>query len=103
VIREPLGGGYGNWVGGHKISHDPVSGTFAVFYRMRTPLEQGRGAECAVAVSTNGVEFEDVWTTTKDDSRPIRSRSGIPCGILPGNGASTSLMSSSTPASGESM
>lgn len=65
VIRTPPGTGYGYWAGGHKISHDPASGTFALFYRERTPLEHGRGGECAVALSRDGIEFEDVWRATK--------------------------------------
>lgn len=84
VIREPLGPGYGNWVGGHKVSFDPESGMFAIFYRTRTPLEQGRGGSCAVAVGTDGINFDTVWTATKEDlaansievGHPIRDASG---------------------------
>lgn len=84
VIREPDGDGYGNWVGGHKVFHDPKSETFAMFYRVRTPLEQGRGGRCAVAVSTDGVAFVDEWAATKEDlaansievGHPVRDPSG---------------------------
>lgn len=84
VIREPIGTGYGNWVGGHKVWHDAQSGMFAMFYRTRTPLEQGRGGICAVATSTDGIHFEDVWTATKDElaansietGHPVRDPSG---------------------------
>jgi hypothetical protein len=65
VIRSPEGEGYGFWVGGHKVSFDPESGIFALFYRRRSPLEFGRGGTCAVAVSDDGIAFEDVWGTTK--------------------------------------
>ncbi len=67
VIRTPPGTGYGNWVGGHKVWHDPTDGTFALFYRERTPLEAGRGGRCAVALSDDGIEFTDVWSATKED------------------------------------
>ncbi len=67
VIRTPPGRGYGYWAGGMKVSHDPVSGVFALFYRERTPLERGRGGRCAVAMSTDGIEFDDVWETTKEE------------------------------------
>ena len=67
VIREPLDTGYGYWVGGHKVTWDEQDGVFVLFYRERTPLEKGRGGRCAVAVSTDGVHFEDVWTANKDD------------------------------------
>jgi hypothetical protein len=66
VIREPPGRGYGCWAGGHKAFFDAESGRFVLFYRERTPLERGRGARCAVAVSDDGVGFRDVWAATKE-------------------------------------
>jgi len=66
VVREPPGRGYGNWVGG-KVSFDPISGTFALFYRERRPLEHGRAGVCGVAVSDDGVVFREVWAATKDE------------------------------------
>ncbi len=65
VIREPLGTGYGYWAGGHKVSYDPDGGLFALFYRQRAPLERGRGGLCAVATSTDGTDFTDVWSADK--------------------------------------
>lgn len=65
-MREPPGPGYGNWVGG-KVSHDPASGLFALFYRSRKPLEHGRAGRCAVALSDDGVNFVDVWSAGKDE------------------------------------
>ena len=67
VIREPIGTGYGYWVGGHKVSYDSVTSKFILFYRERTPLERGRGGRCALAVSSDGVNFEDAWTASKED------------------------------------
>lgn len=66
VVAEPLGGGYGYWAGGHKVSYDPDAG-FVLFYRLRTPLEHGRGGHCRVATSDDGFEFSDVWEATKQD------------------------------------
>ena len=66
VVREPPGAGYGNWVGG-KVSYDAASDTFALFYRERRPLEQGRAGRCAVAVSSDGRVFEDVWSAEKGE------------------------------------
>jgi hypothetical protein len=66
VVREPPGAGYGNWVGG-KVYHDDDSGQFALFYRSRKPLEQGRAGRCAVALSDDGVNFTDVWSASKED------------------------------------
>ena len=65
VIRTPPGTGYGYWVGGHKVGFDPESGTFAIFYRERAPLEHGRGGRCAVAVSADGIDFTEVWSADK--------------------------------------
>ena len=67
VIREPPGKGYGYWVGGHKVSFDPVTNRYILFYRERTPLEKGRGGECALASSSDGIEFEDAWRASKED------------------------------------
>jgi hypothetical protein len=67
VIRTPPGSGYGYWVGGHKVSFDPSSGLFVLFARARTPLEHGRGGTCEVAVSTDGIAFDTVWTATKEE------------------------------------
>ncbi len=67
VVRTPTGKGYGYWTGGHKVWHDAATGTFALFYRERAPLEAGRGGRCAVALSEDGTDFTDVWSATKDD------------------------------------
>jgi len=65
VVREPPGTGYGFWAGGHKVSWDADSATFVLFYRLRSPVEQGRGGVARVAVGTDGVHFDDVWEVTK--------------------------------------
>ncbi len=66
VIRTPPGRGYGNWVGG-KVAYDPDSGLFTLFYRERRPLEKGRAGTCGISVSSDGIDFVDVWSATKDD------------------------------------
>ena len=76
VIRKPLGTGYGFWVGGHKVTYDAASGFFIIFYRVRTPLEKGRGGTCAVAVSRDGLNFTDVWSATKDDLAAVSIETG---------------------------
>ena len=67
VIRDPPGRGYGYWAGGHKVSFDETTNQFVLFYRERTPLEKGRGGRCALATSTDGLEFTDVWSATKEE------------------------------------
>ncbi len=66
TVRTPPGDGYGNWVGG-KVAYDEKSELFTLFYRERRPLEHGRAGTCGIAVSSDGIEFTDVWTATKDD------------------------------------
>ncbi|MFQ5380345.1 MAG: hypothetical protein ACE5EF_01805 [Dehalococcoidia bacterium] len=66
VVRTPEGEGYGFWAGGHKVFFDDQTGQFVMFYRLRSPLEAGRGARCAIATSDDGIEFRDVWTATKE-------------------------------------
>lgn len=78
VIRTPPGRGYGFWVGGHKVSFDERSGTFALFYRERAPLEFGGGGACAVAVSEDGITFREVWRATKDQMNAASIEVGHP-------------------------
>jgi hypothetical protein len=66
TVRTPPGRGYGNWVGG-KVAYDEESELFTLFFRERRPLEHGRAGTCGIAVSSDGIEFTDVWTATKDD------------------------------------
>ena len=66
MVREPPGKGYGYWVGG-KVYYDSISGQYLLFYRERRPLEAGRGGRCALAVSNDGVIFNDVWSANKSE------------------------------------
>lgn len=66
VVREPAGTGYGFWAGGHKVSYDHTTGWYVLFYRLRAPLELGRGGVCRVAVGHDGIHFDDVWEATKE-------------------------------------
>ncbi len=67
LVRTPPGQGSGYWAGGHKVSHDPITGNFVLDCRQRQPLEleRERGGECAVAVSRNGIHFDDAWLAAK--------------------------------------
>ncbi len=66
TVRTPPGPGYGNWVGG-KVAYDEESCQFTLFYRERRPLEYGRAGICGIAISTDGIDFKDVWTANKDE------------------------------------
>lgn len=66
ILRHSKGTGYGYWVGGHKVFYDNPTQQYVLFYRERSPLEKERGGKCYVAVSSDGTQFHDVWSATKE-------------------------------------
>lgn len=66
VVRSAPGEGYGNWVGG-KVWWEESTDQFVLFFRERRPLELGRAGRCGVAVSRDGISFEEVWSATKEE------------------------------------
>jgi hypothetical protein len=67
TVREPLGEGPGWWVGAPSACLDPRTGDIYLYYRYRKPRELGRGVECRIARSADGLGFADVWAATKAD------------------------------------
>ena len=69
VIREPDGYGKGFWIGAPGLFHDRSDGTFYLSYRIRRPrgILPDRGAETRIARSSDGVNFEDMWSAKKED------------------------------------
>jgi hypothetical protein len=65
VVRAPLGSGPGWWAGAPCATFDTTSNTFFLVYRLRQPRELGRGVECRIAASDNGVSFTDIWALPK--------------------------------------
>ncbi len=65
LVMSPPGDGYGNWVGG-RCWYDESTQSFALFFRERRPLEEGRAGSCGVALSQDGVSFEIVWSASKE-------------------------------------
>ena len=65
VVRSPLGSGEGWWAGAPCATFDSISNTFYLVYRLRQPREMGRGVECRIAASDNGVSFKDIWALSK--------------------------------------
>ena len=67
VVREPVGSGQGYWAGAPSVYYDPVQEQVYLLYRIRRPrgVHPDRGAEVHLAVSKNGVDFEDFWTLEK--------------------------------------
>jgi hypothetical protein len=60
VVVEPPGRGTGFWAGGPSIVHS--DGVFYLAYRLRRPVDQGRGYANVVARSTDGIHFDVVAT-----------------------------------------
>src|ERR1700722_3291487 len=65
LIRAPLGDGPGWWAGAPGATFDPQTDTFYLVYRQRQPRELGRGVECRIGASENGVTFQDIWALPK--------------------------------------
>lgn len=66
VVREAPGSGKGNWAGACSAMYDDEAGKFYLYFRYRKPRGEGRGLECRIAESTDGINFTDVWTANKD-------------------------------------
>jgi len=67
TVIPPLSEGRGWWAGACSAFYDGESGKFYLYYRLRKPRELGRGAECRIAESTDGVSFRDIWRATKEE------------------------------------
>ncbi|TDE11238.1 hypothetical protein E1269_10055 [Jiangella asiatica] len=59
----------GFWVGCPSVVHEPEHGRFLMTYRQRRPRGEAaeRGWRCAIASSSDGVEFTDIWSVEKDE------------------------------------
>jgi len=66
VVREAPGSGPGYWAGAPSARFDDESGRFYLYYRLRKPRELGRGYECRIAESADGLTFADVWSARKE-------------------------------------
>jgi hypothetical protein len=64
VVIEPPGDGPGFWAGGPSAVWS--EGAFWLAYRLRRPVNQGRGFANVVARSEDGVRFETVATVTSE-------------------------------------
>lgn len=66
-IRAPLESKPGYWMGAPSALWDPDTRRFYLAYRVRRPYEQGRGVACRLAVSEDGIHFEDIGEVRKSD------------------------------------
>lgn len=69
VIREPEAAENGYWVGCPSVFLEPDTGRILMTYRERRPRGAGqeRGWRCAIAESTDGIHFTDVWSVRKEE------------------------------------
>lgn len=67
TVIEPPGQGSGWWAGACSGLYDAYSGSFYLYYRLRKPRELGRGVECRIAQSQDGLHFTDIWRATKEE------------------------------------
>jgi hypothetical protein len=68
VVREPVSGGAGYWVGAPGVFYARDEPAFYLTYRIRRPrgVEPDRGGEARIARSVDLIQFDDVWGVTKD-------------------------------------
>ncbi len=57
TVVEPLDRGPGWWAGACSALYDERAGRFYLYYRLRKPRELGRGVECRIAESADGIRF----------------------------------------------
>lgn len=67
VVLSPEHAGPGYWVGCPGVLHEPDRGRLLLTYRQRRPRGEAadRGWRCAIASSSDGVNFADVWSVEK--------------------------------------
>jgi hypothetical protein len=71
TISGPPGRGSGYWAGASSILYDEEESRFYLYYRLRRPRliedgrEIGRGYECRIAESNDGIEFKTIWKADK--------------------------------------
>ena len=68
IIRKPPGSGKGYWAGAPGVYFDKTDSLFYLSYRLRRPrgIIPDRGAETRIAISRDGITFDDIWSLKKD-------------------------------------
>ncbi|MFF4888263.1 glycoside hydrolase family protein [Micromonospora chersina] len=68
VVLPPAEPGAGHWIGCPTVHHEAERGRFLMTYRQRRPrgAAADRGWRCAIATSTDGRAFTDIWSVHKD-------------------------------------
>ena len=69
IVRRSPGSSPGYWAGAPSAYFDACTGTFYLYYRLRRPVGQGRGYEARLAVSQDGLVFDDIWAVRSEELR----------------------------------
>ncbi|BAJ27675.1 hypothetical protein KSE_18500 [Kitasatospora setae KM-6054] len=73
LVRAPERPEPGYWAGCPSVRYEPDRDRFLLTYRERRPRGTAggpdRGWRCAVAESTDGIEFHDLWSVRSDELR----------------------------------
>ena len=69
VVREPERAAPGYWAGCPGVLYEAARQRFLLSYRQRRPRGTAldRGWRCALAASSDGVRFDDIWEIRKDE------------------------------------
>jgi hypothetical protein len=66
LVAGPPGDGPGFWAGAPSALRDPADGRFYLSYRLRRPLQEGRGGATRIAAGDDGVRFQTIWEATRE-------------------------------------
>jgi len=66
TVLDPPGSGAGYWTGAPGVTFDRGRNRFYLYYRIRVP-RPGRGVECRIAESRDGLHFTDIWRARKEE------------------------------------
>jgi hypothetical protein len=65
TIKEPLKRERGYWAGAPSVIYDNLERKYFLYYRVRQPRPI-RGGEVRIAVSNDGMHFEDIWSCRRE-------------------------------------
>lgn len=69
VVMEPAADGAGSWIGCPGVLYEPAEERLWLTYRHRRPrgVEEDRGWRCGIGLSSDGLEFNEVWAVEKHE------------------------------------
>jgi len=67
TVVEPLTREKGWWAGAPSVIYDDRRGRFLISYRLRKPLDLGRGVKTCIVETKDGSDISVVWEATKEE------------------------------------